>query len=570
MWSPYSTHHILSLASNKPLSFLYTRAAGLSKTHSRASSRKFNLSSSVSHTALNSVTADPPDRLKPPHRSSVYYPGFQLNDPPAKFKPPCSSLVYYPGFQLNIPAVATSGDITTPSNLSNPHAGYPAISSLRANVARPPRSNLEAVPQLSIGPPLLLTNAPRDYLARLDAAQPGTPEAHRDILAYAQPRFLEMAVQPFYLGLVSTTGLRLGLRLVTLLVQCLREGALNSTPAAFDLLKAAWLTPWFASSTLHTQKESAICHRLVQQHRGLYGTVLPTPGAVTWRLAVPDQHTRTLPTHGDVFFESARASDERRCVPSSDYQDGGPYRSIAKLQMFCDNGLGFSVGTGWLLNEDTLVTAGHNVYQWLQTTNYPKEVAFPCTVLDCFIGFEGPQSVTTPGSGVQHRSGQLIVIPERWTYSSGQSWYDWAIIRLDRPFNGHLNIIPYIDTPPSGTATLGVVGYPTDKEHGTRMHDAYERTTYDLDADPHLLLYQISTAKGQSGSPILMEVEDGLVVVGTHSGESVRDKSNAGVPIGGRWGIPYATYLDILNGPENFATDPNRLEVVSLAPTFPP
>lgn len=153
----------------------------------------------------------------------------------------------------------------------------------------------------------------------------------------------------------------------------------------------------------------------------------------------------------------------------------------------------FAIGTGWLIADDLLVTAGHCAYDWSNSMG-------PAVTVKAYMGYSGKASVGK--DSVQFRMGKRVITTAGWLQSEGRDrTSDVSFIQLDRPFKGKLNKISFEDTPTRGTANLGVVGYPGDKvrdgEHGADMFEQFAIVNYDLEKSKrHMLEYKISTFGG--------------------------------------------------------------------------
>ena len=110
------------------------------------------------------------------------------------------------------------------------------------------------------------------------------------------------------------------------------------------------------------------------------------------------------------------------------------------------------MGTGWLISPEILVTAGHIAYNWGHKLGRATEI------MAC-IGYNGQQSIKDPS--VQFRHVKRIVTTEGWLRAKGSKMFDVAFGQVERPFTG-IKPIKYVETPPSGNFSLGVVGYPGD------------------------------------------------------------------------------------------------------------
>ncbi|UQC76855.1 ATP synthase F1 [Colletotrichum lupini] len=265
------------------------------------------------------------------------------------------------------------------------------------------------------------------------------------------------------------------------------------------------------------------------------------------------------PEAGDLE-EGVFAKDHRRAVDPEDFADGGKFRSVVKILAAFNNGSGGTVwmmGSGWLISPDTVITAGHVVYDWKYRYQRAKEIK-------CFIGYAGRSSVDSEKHDVQARLGERVITTLEWVQSGPQiRTHDVAFIKLDRPFEGDLNMFPVQDpTPVSGEVRLGVVGYPGDKElpgsrgedgeGGALMYQEFARTEYDLqDSTLHMIEYRVSTYEGQSGGPVLKVFEDKslYVVIGTHCYGFGPGTSNSGTSIGGRYGVDYDNFMVLFDSP---------------------
>ncbi|KAF7355683.1 ATP synthase f1 [Mycena sanguinolenta] len=303
--------------------------------------------------------------------------------------------------------------------------------------------------------------------------------------------------------------------------------------------------------------------------------------AATWTLDVPikahpDPESKTITdlNHG---IESIVGRDFRELVASTDFQDGGKYRSIVKIQSRFRDSNGNDVwmmGTGWLIRPDILVTAGHVVY----------DHAYGCgatTQIKCYIGYNGAQSVPKQGyptgdSSAVPRYGSQIVTTDSWIKDSGARDRDVAFIRVHKPFVGSLNLFNFTDTISPAMLRVGVVGYPGDKdlngEKGAQMYELFDSTPIDLDKHPrHMISYNISTYGGQSGAPVLSKIPTGFIAIGTHCyGAGNGEAKNTGNSIGGQWGNDYNLLISVFAS--SVPTTPNDIEYVApgSSGTLPP
>lgn len=124
----------------------------------------------------------------------------------------------------------------------------------------------------------------------------------------------------------------------------------------------------------------------------------------------PESETIADPTHGE---EAVLGEDFRELVNPTDFQDGGKYRckpsafcssaaeklthpdiAISKIQSRFRDQDGkdiWMMGTGWLIRNDLLVTAGHVVYDKAYGYGAASQIK-------CYIGYNGEDSVPKPSS----------------------------------------------------------------------------------------------------------------------------------------------------------------------------
>ncbi|KAK7447303.1 hypothetical protein CaCOL14_011701 [Colletotrichum acutatum] len=288
-------------------------------------------------------------------------------------------------------------------------------------------------------------------------------------------------------------------------------------------------------------------------------TTSGAPRAAVWSLksSNPDlpAESAILPDDGSNGTESVFDDDKRRRVDPQNFADGGKFRSVVKIQACFNKGNGsvWMMGSGWLISPDTVVTAGHVVYDWGHRLQSATEIK-------CYIGYSGRASIGTPN--VQARFGERIITTAEWIEAAGNRRHDVAFIKVNRPFTGNLRNIPFKETPLfAKNANIGVVGYPGDKylegqngqsgEKGAQMYEEFAPTEYDLKkSERHMIEYQVSTFAGQSGAPIFQVENNSLVSIGTHCYGGGGDESNSGNSISGPYGNNYHAFLDLFNSPQ--------------------
>ncbi|KAK3690501.1 hypothetical protein B0T22DRAFT_380496, partial [Podospora appendiculata] len=313
-------------------------------------------------------------------------------------------------------------------------------------------------------------------------------------------------------------------------------------------------------------------------------TTLDAALGATWTLTQPDdlspaESTFTVGNSADAAAQALQP-DYRVPVDLTDYHDGGKYRSIVKLFIKFEGQAAddehWAIGTGYLVSPDTLVTAGHLVFD--------RSGLGRATLIKAFIGYRGRESVTAPDSIVQARYATKLITTSEWV-KDGHISKDAAFVRLDSPFEGSVRPFLPQETLASETNTLlGVVGYPADKsldgsgdEPGAEMFELFQTVSYDLStSNENMLEYGISAFRGQSGAPVLRRggkvPEHGRqIVLGTHCYHG--ETKNAASTIDGAHGIDYAFFIAALDAPTPAAdgvtiTAPGLTEVVSEQPAL--
>ncbi|PYI22754.1 trypsin-like serine protease [Aspergillus violaceofuscus CBS 115571] len=280
--------------------------------------------------------------------------------------------------------------------------------------------------------------------------------------------------------------------------------------------------------------------------------------AATWTLqSTPSQAAESCfglqQEGGESVFE-----DERQLVDPMHLAPGGKYRSIVKLFMHyagqTPNDTRYAMGTGWLIRDDLLVTAGHCAFDWKEGFGRANEVK-------AYIGYNGKGSIDNRSANVQFRHGVRIVTTEGWLQSSSNRHNDVAFIQLDRPFTA-VTPFQFSDTPVAGFDTIGVVGYPGDMrykgEPGAQMYEEFKAVQWNRQAAANNMLeYRIDTYKGQSGSPVLLANQPHISIgahvygdVGNNSASPISRTSSTTDDL--LLGNPYADYISVFESSQTY------------------
>lgn len=214
---------------------------------------------------------------------------------------------------------------------------------------------------------------------------------------------------------------------------------------------------------------------------------------------------------GRSILESVIGTDDRALVPET---TRAPWSSICCLTIVGENGAR-ARGTGWFIGPRTLITAGHCVFSNILFQGWAREI------------------IVEPG-----RNGDILPFGR-----STSSWFstlrDWVAtehpdsdvgcIQLDEPLG---DVVGYLDVDVTlenalDPMSLGIAGYPVDRESGTSMYSNQSRL---LRATPTQLYYDVDTVGGQSGAPIWVVDRNGTTrVVGVHAYGASGIDTNLGI-----------------------------------------
>ncbi|KAL2135938.1 hypothetical protein VTI74DRAFT_6166 [Chaetomium olivicolor] len=206
--------------------------------------------------------------------------------------------------------------------------------------------------------------------------------------------------------------------------------------------------------------------------------------------------------------------DNRKPVAAQDY-------AVLKLHMHYreqqSSDKRWAAGSGWLIAEDHLLTAGHCVYDHVNRLR-------PATHIKAYVGYHGKNSVDSD-STVQMRYGKVVVTPSAWINGKVRL-NDFAIVQLEKAF--------------------GEVTPINNGERGAQMYADFEQVSFDRDQNDGLLAYEISTYAGQSGSPVLRCDGNGSITdsIATHVAGSAM--INFASPIAVDADNPYTAIVDYL------------------------
>ncbi|MDI1436389.1 peptidoglycan-binding protein [Polyangium sorediatum] len=206
--------------------------------------------------------------------------------------------------------------------------------------------------------------------------------------------------------------------------------------------------------------------------------------------------------------------DDRVRVPRT---EAAPYRAICALRITGANGERY-VGTGWLINPRTVVTAGHCVYDCQAMGGW-------ATSIEVIPALDGTRQ---PFGSVVAKRFRLV---SGWLEDRSPE-YDYAAILLDEPVQMNEGFFMPEALPPAELegALVNIAGYPQEPDSATRL---YYHARALKDVGGRIVQYDIDTFGGQSGAPVWLTRPNGeRVVVAIHTS-------------GPRAGIPWNSGLRI-------------------------
>lgn len=207
-----------------------------------------------------------------------------------------------------------------------------------------------------------------------------------------------------------------------------------------------------------------------------------------------------LPIAPEALQESVIGADGRTRETNTTLY---PHRAIGQIDIVEDGTRAYC--TGWLIDRNSVVTAGHCAYN-PGGANDPVDSA-------TFVPGRNGAGVTPYGFCFVN----AVFAPYGWRVEGKRS-YDWAIMQLDCTVGNTVGWFGMYTLPGTNRlagTTARVQGYPLDKDPGTQwwmtgsVHHSTDRR----------LFYPMDTAGGQSGSPVFKWNRPGCgsCVMGIHT-----------------------------------------------------
>ena len=211
---------------------------------------------------------------------------------------------------------------------------------------------------------------------------------------------------------------------------------------------------------------------------------------------------------GHASPDSVIGNDNRTRITST---TSTPYRRIVHITF--KRGSGSYQCTGWLINANTVATAGHCVYsggQWVTNVRvYPGRNGSSSPYGSC--GYTRLHTV----SG--------------WTQSSSPN-YDYGAIKLNCTVGNQTGSFGYRVASSSSLSgqTTKIAGYPGDKASGTMWYHADQVRSYST----YRIYYSNDTYGGQSGSPVYNSAGNcSNCAIGIHTNGTGGSSYNSGTRI---------------------------------------
>ncbi|SFJ43292.1 trypsin-like serine peptidase [Thermoflavimicrobium dichotomicum] len=236
-----------------------------------------------------------------------------------------------------------------------------------------------------------------------------------------------------------------------------------------------------AESDLHTSISVDLKTKqvTVQKKPTIYSSQTVSPGYTGTGKTQPMQETSFVGFEKTVTTYSVIGKDNRTKVTNT---KAYPYRAIAYIQLPKN-----FVCTGWFISPDTIVTAGHCLYNVS-----PKD------------GLSGwiPWAKIYPGRNGSsapygYANASHLYTVKGWTQDRDPR-YDYGAIKLDRPLGNSVGWFGFRWQSASLTGIKeNIAGYPAGKGQTMWQHKDQIRKT-----KARQLGYQNDTEGGQSGSPV--------------------------------------------------------------------
>ncbi len=202
-------------------------------------------------------------------------------------------------------------------------------------------------------------------------------------------------------------------------------------------------------------------------------------------------------------YEIIGKEDERKLVINTKEI---PFRWICylKLVFISGNKKLTAMGTGTIIGDRAVLTAGHNLFDH-----------------DWKLGWASSVKVVPAKSGNNEPFGShmaaKLYVPQKYEKKDNYE-YDYGLIILNKPFTPELGWwkrIRSLDTERLKNLSVNIAGYPADKKPDYTMWRDFKKIKKVTD---RLLFYDLDTYGGMSGSPVWVRWKDYRSIIGIHTG----------------------------------------------------
>ena len=226
---------------------------------------------------------------------------------------------------------------------------------------------------------------------------------------------------------------------------------------------------------------------------------------------------QALPAIGESSNDVGRVigADSRVLVPSPSHY---PYWPIVRLILYFTNAHGtryYGRATGFLIRQDMVATAGHCIYDTTHNVLVDDIVAItePASTANNFAACTGYRSTY---------------------YPTPTSLNDWTLFKINKNLGAQVGILPVLDiedatTPSMIMANAEIPGYPSIAQGlSTSLMWTAAGVINGYTAADKTFNYTISTSPGDSGAPVLTQLQGNWYVIGIHiSGDAVSNHARA-------------------------------------------
>lgn len=215
-------------------------------------------------------------------------------------------------------------------------------------------------------------------------------------------------------------------------------------------------------------------------------------------------YSSTPANFGAAGAESIIGVDSRKQITDT---EAAPYSALVKL-----GGGSLSGCTGWMVSADTLVTAGHCVYNGRAYTAD-------------FNAWPARNGDSMPFGACQAKQ---IWTDQKWLSNQDEN-YDWAVVKLNCTVGKQTGWFGYKNDSNSNLigSTVTVSGYPGDKPQSTMWSDSNKVTRVNTTK----AWYPVDTVGGQSGSPVYTQDRQAIAIHAYGTSVSGASAANSGTRI---------------------------------------